>query len=262
MPLPLIVPVLGAAFVGSVVGAIVAKATDGSDVYVYDEEGYDSSGFDKNGFDREGFDREGYSHDGFDRSGFDRSGLNSDGLNKEGYDREGFDAFGYNRKGYNRAGWNKDGRDVTGHDAAYYGACAQEIRERLSKAEGFISAQDYEHASLEIRKGAEQAVMCIISHTLGVGRYKRNFEQDIDACKGTLDDDAIGKLHTLQHTCGNQLHVNVRDVEGLQIDAKYVENLHGRLIFCVKTLGELLAVVEGYASGATDPGDGRAQIRC
>ena len=104
--------------------------------------------------------------------------------------------------------------------------------------------------------------MCIISHTLGVGRYKRNFEQDIDTCKGMLDDDAIGKLHTLQHTCANQLHVNVRDVEGLQIDARYVENLHGRLIFCVKTLGELLAVVEGYASGATDPGDGRAQIHC
>ena len=168
MPLPLVVPVLGAAFAGSVVGAVVAKMADRGDVYVYDEEGYDSSGFDKDGFDRDGFDREGYSHAGFDKDGFDRSGLNSDGLNKEGYDQEGFDAFGYNRKGYNRAGWNEDGRDVTGHDAAYYGTCAQEIRERLSKAEGFISAQDYEHASLEIRKGAEQAVMCVICIAYGI----------------------------------------------------------------------------------------------
>lgn len=250
MPLPLLVPVLGAALAGSVVGVIVAKAADRSGVYVYDEEGYDSSGFSKDGFDRDGFDKEGYNQEGFDRDGFDRSGLNSDGLNKEGYDKEGFDASGYNRKGYNRAGWNKDGRDATGHDAAYYDACAQEIRERLTKAEGFISMQDYEHASLEIRKGAEQAVMCIISHTLGIGRYTRHFEQDIDACKGALGDDAIGKLHTLQRTCGDQLHVSVHDVKDLQIDAKYVESLHSQLVFCAKTLEEVLAVVENYAFGA------------
>lgn len=250
MPLPLLVPVLGAALVGSVVGAVVAKMTDESDIYVYDEEGYDSFGFNKDGFDRDGFDREGYNHEGFDRDGFDRGGLNTDGLNREGYDQEGFDALGYNRKGYDRAGWDKDGRDVTGHDAAYYGACAQEIRERLSKADGFIAAQDYEHASLEIRKGAEQAVQCIISHTLGVGRYKRHFESDIDTCKVVLGDDVIGRLHTLRRTCGDQLHVDVRDVDGLQIDAKYVENLQSQLVFCRKTLEEVLAVVEGYATSS------------
>ena len=248
MPLPLVVPVLGAAIVGSIVGAVVAKTANRSDVFVYDEEGYDSSGFDKDGFNRDGFDREGFNHDGFNRDGFDRNGLNSDGLNKEGYDREGFDVSGYNRKGYNRAGWNKDGRDATGHDAAYYGTCAQEIRERLSKAENFISTRDYEHASLEIRKGAEQAVMCIISHTLGIGRYTRRFEQDIDACKSALDDDTIGKLHTLQRACGDQLHINMHDVKDLQIDEKYVENLHSRLVFCVKTLEDVLVVVESYAS--------------
>lgn len=249
MPLPLI-PIVGAALVGSVVGAVVAKMTDGSDVYHYDEEGYDSLGFDKDGFDRDGYNKAGYDREGFGKDGFDQNGFNRDGRDKEGYDAEGLDAFGRNRKGYDRAGWNEDGRDVTGLDAAYYGTNAQEIRERLSRAEEFISAGDYEHASLEIRIGAEQAVKCIISHTLGIGRYKRHFESDIDACRGALEDDLIGRLHTLRRTCGDQLHIDVRDVGSLQIDAKYVENLKNKLQFCMKALEETLSVVEGYASGA------------
>ncbi|MBR0404670.1 MAG: hypothetical protein IJI68_05655 [Eggerthellaceae bacterium] len=247
MPLPL--PIIGAVLVGGVIGACIKKMTDQSDVYQYDEEGYDSLGFDKDGFDRDGYNKEGFDKEGFGRDGLNRNGFDRDGRDKEGYDLEGFDADGRNRKGYDRAGWNADGRDVTGLDAAYYATNAQEIRDRLAKAEGFISATDYEHASLEIRKGAEQVVKCVISHTLGIGRYKRHFESDIDACKGALDDDLIGRLHTLRRTCGDQLHIDVRDVDGLQIDAKYVDNLQSRLQFCIKTLEETLSVVEGYASG-------------
>ena len=249
MPLPLI-PLFGAALVGSVIGACVARMADQSDIYQYDEEGYDSLGFDKDGFDRDGYDKEGYDKKGFGKDGFDRNGFDRNGYDKEGFDLEGLDAAGRNRKGYDRAGWNAEGRDVTGLDAAYYSTNAQEIRERLSRAEEFISADDYEHASLEIRKGAEQAVKCVISHNLGIGRYKRHFESDIDACKGALEDDLIGRLHTLRRTCGDQLHIDVRDVGGLQIDEKYVENLKSKLQFCMKTLEEALSVVEGYASGA------------
>ena len=249
MPIPLI-PIIGAALVGSVVGACVSRMADASEGYRYDGDGFDSQGFDKDGFDRDGYDEKGFDREGFDRSGFGRDGFNREGRDKGGFDREGLDAFGRNRKGYDRAGWNEQGRDITGHDAAYYGANAQEIRERLSKAEEFIAAKDYEHASLEIRMGAEQAVKCVVSHTLGIGRYKRHFESDIDSCKGALDNDLIGKLHTLRRTCGDQLHIDVRDVEGLQIDAKYVENLHNQLVFCMKALEEALAIVEGYAAGA------------
>lgn len=248
MPLPL--PVIGAVLVGSVIGACITKMTDQSDIYQYDEEGYDSLGFDKDGFDRDGYNKEGYDKEGYGRDGFNRNGFNRDGRDKEGYDQEGFDAAGLNRKGYDHAGWNADGRDITGLDAAHYGANAQEIRERLSKAEEFIAADDFEHASLEIRKGAEQAVKCVISHNLGIGRYKRHFESDIDACKGALEDDLIGRLHTLRRTCGDQLHIDVKDVNSLQIDAKYVENLKSKLQFCMKTLEEVLSIVEGYASRA------------
>ena len=249
MPLPLL-PIIGAALAGGVIGACITRINEINDGYRYDEDGYNSFGFDKNGFDRDGFDEEGFDCEGYDKNGLDRSGYNRDGRDKDGFDQEGYDAAGFNRKGYDRAGWNAEGRDVTGLDAAYYGANVQEVTERLSKAEGFMAEGDFEHASLEIRKGAEQVVKCIISHTLGVGRYKRHFESDIDACKGALDDDVIGRLHTLRQTCSDQLHIDMRDVGGLQIDAKYVANLQSKLLFCMKTLKEALAVVEAYASEA------------
>ena len=264
MPLPLL-PALGVALVGGVIGACITRMAADSDGYIYDEDGYNSLGFDKSGFNRDGYDREGYDREGFGRDGLDREGFARDGYNAEGrdrngfdrdgrdaqgYDREGLDALGRNRKGFNRAGWNEHGRDITGHDAGYYVANAAEIRERLSKAEKLIDAGDYEHASLDIRKGAEQAVKCVIAHTLGIGRYKRHFESDIDACKGAFEDDLIGRLHTLRRTCSDQLHVDIRDVDNLQIDVKYVDNLQSRLLFCVETLKETLAVVEGYVGSA------------
>lgn len=249
MPLPLL-PIIGAAIAGGAVGMCIARIADQQDGYLYDEEGYNSLGFDKDGYNRDGFDKEGFDKEGYDREGFDKDGFDRDGRDKDGYDHEGLDAAGFNRKGYDSGGWNAEGRDVTGHDAAYYAANASEIRERLSKAEGFISAGDYEHASLEIRKGAEQAVQCVISHTLGIGRYKRHFETDINACKYVLGDELIGKLQTLRQTCGDQLHIEVKDAGSLQIDAKYIENLKSKLQFCMKALEEVLAVVEGYASGA------------
>ena len=249
MPIPLL-PIIGAALAGGAIGACVTRIMDSQDANRYDEDGYNVYGFDKDGFDREGYDLEGYNSEGFDRGGFDRDGFNSDGRDKDGYDQDGFDASGFNRKGYNLAGWNEQGRDITGHDAGYYATNVEEIKERLSKAEGFISSGDFEHASLEIRKGAEQAVNCIVSHTLGVGRYRRHFESDIDACKDALGSELTGKLQTLRRTCSDQLHIEVKDVKDLQIDPKYVENLQGKLEFCVKTLEETLAVVEGYAVGA------------
>lgn len=249
MPLPLI-PIIGAAIAGGVVGATVARISERQEGFYYDEEGYDSLGYDREGFDRNGFDKAGFDREGFDKSGLDKNGYDRDGRDKDGFDREGLDACGRNRKGYDRAGWNESGRDVTGHDAAYYATCVDEVKGRLSKAEEFISAGDFEHASLEIRKGAEQVVSCIIAHNYGIGRYKRHFESDIDACKGVLDDNMIGKLQNLRRTCGDQLHIEVKDVDNLQIDPKYVENLQSKLNFCLKTLGEALAVVEGYATGA------------
>ena len=138
---------------------------------------------------------------------------------------------------------------MTGHDPAYYGACAAEVKERLAKANEFIASEDYEHASLEIRKGAELVVNCIISHTLGIGRYKRHFETDINSCRGALDDEMIGKLQNLRRTCSDQLHIEVRDIENLQIDSKYVENLKNNLQFCENTLEEALGIIEGYGSG-------------
>ena len=249
MPIPLL-PIIGAALAGAVAGASFTRLMDGQSVHRYDEDGYNSYGFDKDGYDRSGYDAAGYDRDGFDRDGFDRSGFNHDGFDRAGYDRAGIDAAGRNRKGFDRAGWNEQGKDITGHDAAFYADNVAEIKERLSKAEEFMSAGDYEHASLEIRIGAEQAVKCVVSHTLGVGRYRRHFETDIDSCKGALSDDLIGKLHMLRQTCRAQLHIDVRDVKDLQIDAKYVDNLEGKLGFCMKTLEEVLVVVEGYASGA------------
>jgi len=249
MPLPLI-PIIGAAIAGGVVGACVARISERQEGYYFNEEGYDSLGFDREGFDREGFNKEGFDRDGFNRNGLDPSGFDRDGRDKDGYDHEGLDANGRNRKGYDLAGWNEAGRDVTGHDAAYYETCVSEIKERLSKAEGFISSGDFEHASLEIRKGAEQVVSCIIAHNYGIGRYKRHFESDIDACKGVLGDEMIGKLQNLRRICGDQLHIEVKDVSNLQIDSKYVENLQSKLSFCMKTLEEALFVIEGYADGA------------
>ena len=248
MPIPILV--IGAAFAGAAIGACITRIMDESDGYLYHEDGYDREGFDREGFDRNGFDRNGYARDGYNAEGFDRNGFDRNGRDRQGYDPDGLDMFGRNRKGFDRAGWNESGRDITGHDAAYYRACASEIKKRASKAEESIAAGDCEHASLEIRKGAEQAVMCIISHTLGIGRYKRHFESDINACKGILDNEMIGKLHALRRTCGDQLHISVGDVDGLQIDAKYIENLQSSLRFCVKTLEEVLSVVEGYAAGA------------
>ena len=248
MPIP--IAVIGAALAGGLAGVCVTRIKDHYDGNLYNEDGYNKMGYDREGFDRNGFDREGYARDGYDAEGFDRNGLDRDGRDKQGFDQEGLDAFGRNRKGFDRTGWNEAGRDVTGHDAAYYGACASEIKERVSDAEAAISAGNYEHASLEIRLGAEQAVMCVISHTLGIGRYKRHFKSDIDACKGALDDELVGKLHTLRRTCDDQLHVNVGDINNLRVDARYIENLQNRLRFCVTTLEEALSVVEGYAASA------------
>ena len=249
MPIPLL-PIIGAALAGGAIGACVTKIMDDQDANRYGEDGYNIYGFDRNGLDREGYDLQGYDREGYNRSGFNRSGFNRDGRDKDGFDQKGFNEAGFNRKGYNREGWNEQGRDVTGHDAGYYADSVKEIKERLAKAEEFISSGDFEHASLEIRKGTEQAVNCVISHTLGVGRYKRHFESDIDSCKDALGSELTGKLQTLRRTCSDQLHIEVKDVKDLQIDPKYVENLQGKLEFCVKTLEETLAVVEGYAAGA------------
>ena len=263
MPIPLI-PVIGAAIAGGAIGVCISKVKYQGGGFLYDADGYNNFGFDRDGFDRAGYDSAGFDCDGFDRQGFDRTGFdregyNANGLDRDGFDREGWDQDGYNlegfdaagrdRKGFDRAGWNAEGRDVTGHDAGYYRANAAAIRERVKKAEELIAAGDCEHASLEIRKGAELAVNCVISHTLGIGRYKRHLESDINACKGALDDQTIGKLQNLRQVCSDQLHVNMKAVDDLKIEAKYAENLQNRLRFCAKTLEEVLAVVEGYTVG-------------
>ena len=242
----------GAVGIGSVIG-VVLKVSDFYNSHYYHRDGFNNNGFDRDGFDRDGFDAGGYDRDGLDHNGFDRRGYSKEGFNSEGfdkrgfnregrdkcgYDRDGFDISGRDRKGYDRNGWNEHGRDLTGHDAVFYASCASDLEKKISKAQDFVSSRDYEHAALEVRKGAELVVKCVISHTKGLELYRSHLNVDIDSCKNVLSEEMIGKLHSLRKICSGQMH----------IDEPAYENLHDQLYFCKKTLEEATAVVRQYAS--------------
>lgn len=179
-----------------------------------------------------------YDEDGFDSDGYDRDGYDKDGYNRMGYNRMGYNRDGYNIVGYDKFGYNKLGFDCSNHNRAYYSNEVQGCLEQLKKGKSQMKEHAYTYAAIEIRKGMEKGVSCIVSHK-GSESYCNTLHECITYCQDRqlLDSEFCQKLYQAKKICNSGAHNNEEEITYNQLYFAY--KIYEELIEKIKKICDL-----------------------
>lgn len=163
---------------------------------------------------------------------------NKDVFNYVERDRDGFDRSGKDWLGYYRNGYNDEGIDRGGFDREYYLHKAETIQTLLDEAHRQMKQNEFEYALLNIRKGLERGIRCVITHWAGkIYNDDDNLIELIFICskRCLFEDDYIDQLHHARKHCNDALH----DTE--------TEKEYRQVYFAYKVLEDLMLIVKNIS---------------
>jgi hypothetical protein len=197
-----------------------------------------SSSHDENGYDKNGYDKDGYDKDGYDKDGYDKFGYNKDGYNMIGYDEDGYNKDGYNENGYDKFGYDEFGLDCSNRNRADYSNEIQGCLEQLKKGKAQMKEHAYTYATIEIRKGMEKGISCIVSHKDSES-YCNTLHEYITYCRDhqLLDSEFCKKLYQAKNICNSEAHDNEEEITYNQLYFAY--KVYEELIEKIKKICDL-----------------------